>query len=214
MVVKLKLLGMGLVLLAAAVLAFLRGLPWHYLACAALGLSWVGDAMLAHYPPVAKGVPDPFLAGMASFSLAQVAYISALWMSLVAMPQRHMQTPGTVLGLHVIGGALPVYLLAATLFWVLFLLRARQPAAVKGAALVYALLVSAMAAFALSAAFTGVWFVWQLPLGGLLFLVSDGLIAAHVIRGVVADERRYDAMVWATYAPAQLLMLWGIWRLY
>ena len=29
MVVKLKLLGMGLVLLAAAVLAFLRGLPWH-----------------------------------------------------------------------------------------------------------------------------------------------------------------------------------------
>lgn len=133
MVVKLKLLGMGLVLLAAAVLAFLRGLPWHYLACAALGLSWVGDAMLAHYPPVAKGVPDPFLAGMASFSLAQVAYISALWMSLVAMPQRHMQTPGTVLGLHVIGGALPVYLLAATLFWVLFLLRARQPAAVKGA---------------------------------------------------------------------------------
>ena len=49
---------------------------------------------------------------------------------------------------------------------------------------------------------------------GLLFLVSDGLIAAHVFRGVVADERRYDAMVWATYAPAQLLMLWGIWRLY
>ena len=34
------------------------------------------------------------------------------------------------------------------------------------------------------------------------------------LRGVVADERRYDAMVWATYAPAQLLMLWGIWRLY
>lgn len=214
MLVRVKLLLMGLLCLAAVYFASARGHAWHWLVCAALGLSWLGDAMLAHYPPVAGKVRDPFIAGMGFFALAHMAYIAAFALSLSGMPLLRMRIPGALLGSELIPGLLPVYLLLGLLFWVLFILRTPQPGPVKAAVLVYAELLCAMGAFACGASFTGVSFVWLLPLGGLLFIVSDGVIALHVFHDRIESERRYEAAVWCTYLPAQVLLLLGTSFLY
>lgn len=214
MVVKLKLAGIGLLLLIAAGVAFLRGMPWHWLCCAALGCSWIGDAMLARYAPVAGKVRDPFLAGMGAFAVAQILYISAFALSLSRMPALRARVPGEALGVEVLPTALLVLLLMGLLFWALCVLRApKHTLPLKIAVLVYAELLCAMAALAFSASFTGDGVAWPLWAGGLLFMISDALIAVNLFTDRI-PERFYDALVWGTYAPAQIMLLVGASMLY
>ncbi len=214
MAVRVKLTGMALVLLASVILAWARGLPWHWLVCAALGFSWLGDAMLGYYPPVIGKIRDPFVTGMGMFSLAQITYTIAFGISLSQMPQRHMRLPGAILGADIIGSLLPVYLLAGVFFWAVTALKSKRPWPLKIAALVYAELVCIMAAYACAAAFTGTTFVWPLILGGLLFIASDGVIALRIFQERFPNDLRYEIAVWVTYVPAQLCLLLGAFWLF
>lgn len=212
--VKIKLSLTGALLLVSVMLAAMRGHPWHWLVCAALGVSWVGDAMLSRYWPVAGLVPDPFIGGMGAFAVAQVLYIIAFAKSLAGMPEIHLAYPGWITGLSLVDNLLPVYLLIGLMFWVWIVLRTDRDWTLKIGTLVYCCLVTAMAAVACAAAFTGVSIVWPLPLGGLLFIASDMVIAVHLFQEKIASEKRYEAIVWGTYFPAQLLLMLGASWLY
>lgn len=214
MATRLKLIGMGCLLVIALFFAFALRHAWQWLVCLALAFSWMGDALLARFDPISRHVPDPFIAGMGAFALAQIAYTIAFWRSMVAMPQLHMRVPGLRFGLEVLPAILPVYVLFGLLFWIWTVMRADKPWDLKIATLVYCILLSTMAGFAASAAFVGNGFVWPLMAGGTLFLVSDAIIAAHLFRGSIHDEKRYDFAVWATYLPAQILLMLGTSSLY
>jgi len=207
---KVKLTVTGLLMVAAAAVAGVRQAPWHFFVCAALGFSWFGDALLAGYRPISGQVRDPFIAGMAAFACAQVAYIMAFRSSMIGMPLRHARIPGEYLGAEVLPGLWLLFLLIGLLFWVVVVFRAPESALLRGAALVYGLLVSSMAAFAASAAFTGTVFAWPLLFGGVLFFVSDSAIALNMFQHRLQDARAFEAIVWGTYVPAQALLLLGI----
>jgi len=189
--------------------ALKHGMVWNYLVCAALGCGWLGDALLSRFPPVCGKMKETFLPGMASFALGHILYIIAFVHSLVLLPALRMPVPGEVQGLEILPGILPVFLLAGTLAWVFWVFRPRPDRVLCAAALIYALILSAMAAFALCAGFTGSGFVPFLPLGGVLFMISDGVIAAHEFSGKIEDDGVYQRLVWWTYVPAQLCLLLG-----
>jgi len=211
---KVKLTVTGLLMAAAAAVAGLRQAPWHFLVCTALGFSWFGDALLAGYRPIVGRIRDPFVAGMAAFACAQVAYIMAFRRSMTGMPLRHARIPGEYLGAEVLPGLLLLFLLIGLLFWVVVVFRSPEPAILRGATLAYGLLVSAMAAHAASAAFTGSVFAWPLLFGGVLFLVSDCAIALNIFGRRLQDVKVFEAIVWGTYLPAQALLLLGTSWLY
>lgn len=215
MIVRLKLACMGLVLAFAVVVALQIGHAWQWFVCLALLLSWLGDALLARVRIFTARLPvDPFIAGMGAFALAQIAYIIAFWKSLQGMPLLNARFPGLAIGMEILPWVLPVYLLVGLLCWTLFVFRANRTADLKIASLVYCCLLCAMGAFAFSAAFTGVITVWPLMLGGLLFMVSDGFIAARVFADKLPSDRAYEIMVWGTYLPAQILLALGTSWLY
>lgn len=211
---RIKLVAMGLVWAYSALVAINRWRAWHWLVCLALALSWLGDALLAHYPPLARRVPDPFLAGMGAFAVAQIVYIVAFGTSLSGMPRLHARIPGMPIGSEILWSVLPIYVLVGILYWVWIGFRASKPPYLKAATLVYCLLLTIMAAYACSAAFTGVSIAWPLIVGGALFIVSDGLIAARLFDRLMLSEKRYDILVWATYLPAQILLMIGTSWLY
>lgn len=209
-----KLCSMGILLAIGIVFGFAIRHPWQWVVCLALLFSWLGDALLAHFEPLTRKMSDPFIAGMGAFALAQISYIIAFNLSIRAMPTLHKPTPGMYLGADVLGLILPVYILFGLLFWMLIVLRSPRTWDLKIAALVYCCLLCTMGGFAASAAFTGTAVIWQLIAGGILFIVSDGIIAARVFGDRFENERRYDMLVWATYLPAQILLLIGTGRLY
>lgn len=209
MATRLKLGSMAVLIVISLVFAFALGNSWQWMVFLALCFSWVGDAFMAKFEPLARRVPDPFLAGMGAFALAQIAYCIAFGQSLSGMPRLHMRVPGAYLGAELLPLILPVYLLVGLFAWVFIVMRTKHPWDFKAVTLVYCLLLCLMAGFAACAAFTGVRVVWPLIVGGLLFLISDGCIAARVFRDALPGERRYEAAVWGTYLPAQILLLLG-----
>lgn len=205
----LKLISIGILFCVSLAMAILSSNSWHWFAAAALGFSWFGDAFLAHFEPFTRNMKNPFMVGMGMFALAQICYITSFWRSIQGMPLLRMAVPGIPQGMEVLLSVLPVYLLVGIFFWVLMVMRSNNPGYLKLGTLLYCLLLSTMGAFACAASFTGAFIAWPLMLGGILFIVSDGLIAAHEFAGRISNERRYDFFVWATYLPAQVLLFVG-----
>jgi len=183
--------------------------PTVWFALAAMALSWLGDASLSKWTPFARLFQrnvGSFLGGMACFAAAQFLYLMAFeWLhNAVGVPFARIAR-----------FVLPMMALEAALW---LLLRERfSPAAIRGGLLVYGMLLFAMAGFALSAAnavpvahpYGSAALAAFAPLAGaLLFLLSDGLIAYGLARGSHAPW--LSALVWATYVPAQALLLTGI----
>lgn len=214
MSVRIKLSLTGGLLVLSVVLASIRGYPWQWMICAALGASWVGDAMLSRYWPVSGLVKDSFIAGMGAFWVAQVLYIIAFSLSLSGMPDLHLAYPGWAVGRDLVVVLLPIYLLAGLMFWIMIVLRSNRPGYLKAATLFYGETLYAMAGMACVASFTGVSIIWMLTIGGLLFIVSDSAIAMRIFQDKFANERRYEAFVWGTYFPAQILLLLGAFWLF
>lgn len=214
MFVKVKLLAMAVLLVVALFFAFALGYSWHWLVCAAILFSWLGDALLAHFEPLTRKMQDPFIAGMGSFAVAHIMYCIAFSKSLAGIPLLHNRTPGMYFGFELIGVLLPLYLLAGLFFWVLFVFRSKHTWDMKIATLLYGLLLSGMAACAAAASCTGVSYAWPLMAGGILFMISDGLIAAHMFADKLPNPKQYDFAVWGTYLPAQILLVWGTSWLY
>lgn len=215
MYVRLKLIAMGVVFVVSIFMAFAVNHLWQWLVVLALAFSWLGDALLAHWYPLTRRIPDPFVPGMGAFAVAQIIFTIAFWQSMRHMPQLRTPLPGYYTGIEVVGALWPIYVMAGIFFWALFVLRStRQTKDIKIAALVYAILLTNMAAFAAAAAHTGTGTIWQLIAGGLLFVISDGIIAAHIFAGRIENEKVYDFAVWATYFPAQVLLMLGAAQLY
>lgn len=201
MLLTVKLAFIGLLTLSATALALLRGQSCYFAAAAALLFSWLGDAMLGAWRPLARRVSNRFLAGMAFFGCAQLCYLFAFSLYLHSRPG---------------GGARVLAFLAAALAagwgaWRLLVSGNVRDGLYRYGALAYALLLFAMAGLACAACFHAGRFIWPLLLGALLFVVSDGLIAGSVFGGKTPP--RYELLVWATYAPAQLLLLTGFYLL-
>ncbi|HML45367.1 MAG TPA: lysoplasmalogenase family protein [Clostridia bacterium] len=198
MLLTIKLIFMGLLSVAAIALAFLRGQGFYVWAAAALLFSWLGDAMLGAWRPLARRVANRFLAGMGFFGCAQLCYALAFGLYLLDRPD------GSVRAVVF----LAVALAAGWGAWRLLISGSKRDGFYRYGALAYALLLFAMAGLAGAACFHAGRFVWPLLLGALLFVASDGLIAMSVFRNKTPAQ--YELLVWATYAPAQLLLLTGL----
>ncbi len=157
----------------------------------ALGLSALGDFLLAH-----RG-EKPFLAGLAAFLAAHIAYV---WLFLGAAGSGAFILPAEVWRL-----AAAILIVVHTAFMARILLgavgdRLRLPV------LIYILAIAAMGV-------SGALHVTpQVFAGVALFIASDTLLAVE--RFLVPENSAYKPMlkkaVWVTYIGAQILILLGI----
>lgn len=173
------------------------------LCCAAMGFSWLGDALLMQYPPVTRGLRQYFLWGMMAFFGAQVCYTTLFLRLGKALDT---QSP------YVIYGFIAVFVTAGLIIWAFTIARNRSQMLVLriGAAL-YSVVVSLMAASACALFVAQPLRGCTLLLGGLLFYISDMLIA---LQNFGSLRLKYpDIVIWSLYAPAQALLITGVWLL-
>lgn len=148
----------------------------------------IGDLWLAGLLPGGRNV----LGGIAAFGIGHVFYIIAfLWL----------------------GGATPrwaaviVWLLIGALGWFLVVYQNREPDVLVWAALAYALLLATTAGLATSLALQDPRFI-PLAIGAALFLLSDLILAGELFAGL--DFRYIGDVVWLTYGPAQMLIVYSV----
>lgn len=189
----------AMLVLTAGILTAIHPQKPMALVCAGIGFSFFGDAMIMQYPPIRGMVRQYFLWGMGCFAVAQILY------------QRAM------LGLYLRAGSTamwPVWimvaafcLLALILLCARVLFRPNQPLALRIGALVYALLLASMTGSTAAACIATAGRGWPLLAGGLLFMISDLLIALTYLGGVHLEHKEF--WIWVTYVPAQLLLIFG-----
>lgn len=166
-------------LCALALFAVANGAPW--LLVLALGLSALGDWALA-----APG-ERRFLIGLAGFALAHVCYIALLVPGAGAVP--------------VLPALLVVALALSTLFWLL-----PYAGAMRGAVLVYVVLITTMGVSALAQDDL------LLRAGALAFIASDALLAVQLFRMSPQSSLQRPASIslWSLYYGGQLALKWGV----
>ena len=177
--------------LAVALLAVLAGMQQgHWLLVLALALSAAGDLFLSR--PGEKA----FLAGLASFLLAHIAYI-ALFAIIGSGPGVLVAAPWR--------GALAAVLVVYGLVMLMLLMRRIGPS-LRGPVTVYivAILCMGVSALTLDAALV--------ITGALLFMASDTLLATEKFL-LPAISRQRDWMryaVWGTYYLGQMAITLGL----
>lgn len=176
--------GLSTALLAA--LAAIAGGPW--LLVVALALSVVGDVLLAQ-----EG-EGPFLAGLVAFLLAHVAFAATFLMV------------GD--GVAAIGGARIAIAVAMTVLAAAMIVRLRPAvgASLRLPVTAYAVAILAMGLAALSVP------AWAVPLGALLFMASDALLAARRFLVAAGSPARQSLSlaVWTLYWLGQALITLGL----
>lgn len=145
-----------------------------------LALSALGDLALSRPGRMA------FPAGLAAFALAHLVYLAVFWgLNPGAMPP--------------LWAALPVVALAlSTEVWLI-----PHTGALKAAVRVYVGLITLMVLAALPLA------PWTIPLGAVLFLASDFLLAVQTFRLAGRGPGWIGLAVWALYLGAQALIAIG-----
>lgn len=198
----LKLCVSGLLVVCAAIPALLRGGAFTLWILAGMALGAHGDVCLAGIPAVNRLYRQPFLVGAASFLLGHVCYITAF----------RTGARGVSPSFAVLFGASLLYMVAAYLVWALCVRGSRKPPGVRYGALAYGLVLAAMAvcALAFSLRRSGAYALWWTPaVGGVLFMLSDTLIAVKDMKGGRIPAA--DTWIWLTYAPAQALIVLSAW---
>ncbi len=189
-----------ILLVAAAIAMLLKNSAPSKWVCAGMAFSWLGAAMLMEFKPISAMVRQVFLWGMFCYALAQLCYIHALRLLYIASGS-YMHWPMWALAgffcllsvLEMCRSVLP---------------NTRQPIALRVGALPYAMLVSTMCGFAVAVCIATVGKGWLVMLAGILFYLSDMLVALNTLGGLRMQRR--DFWVWILYAPAQLLLVWGV----
>ena len=185
----------------AVILAVLAGTPSCVLAALAMGLSSLGDAILAGYPGCMVTIKDRLTKGGLVFLAAHILYIWALLLS--------SGEGVTALLPHF---ALPVFLFFSltVLHGVLFYYRpCSQVSRLFFAMAFFYLLtagVHAAAAITVFGQFGGGYALSAA--GALLFYLSDAILLAGkygALRG-----KRVSSLIWITYVPAQLGVILGL----
>ncbi len=185
-------------LVAAAVVfaASAPNQPVRWLVALGMALGLLGDLFMARL--IVRGSSYVY-GGIAAFSLNHIAYLAALL------------SDSDALGLPAPGPNWPVMLAAwafGVVVWFLVIWRpARERGALHLAALVYALLLSSTLGAVTGAALVAPAF-WPVALGALLFLISDLILAAGLFNGL--RFRGLDDVVWLTYGPGQMLIVYGM----
>jgi hypothetical protein len=101
-----------------------------------------------------------------------------------------------------------VFLVIAVVLWYGVVYRtAKQVSILHYAALPYALLLASTAGFAGGVALSNSAFI-LMAIGGMLFLISDLILATQLFNGV--HFRGIGDVVWLTYGPAQMLIVYAI----
>jgi hypothetical protein len=164
------------------------------LAAFGIACGFLGDLFMANV----FDQQDHVLYGMVAFAIGHLFYMLGFREIALAFD------------LHALGS----YALALVVMWgvavTIWFLMVRSPTGdrtMQIAALVYALFLASMAAYALGLALQESAF-WPLAIGGVLFLISDALIAARLFGG-----RRFAYMgdvIWATYIIAQVLIVTAV----
>jgi uncharacterized membrane protein YhhN len=171
-----------------AILAAMQGGP--LLLVAALALSAIGDAFLSR-----KG-DRPFLAGLAGFLLAHLAYALLFFTAGEGIPILLHEPWRGVIGVAMLAGTS------------IFILRLRPvvPGEMRDAVTIYGLAILSMG-FA-SLVMPGPWVV----LGAVLFMLSDAVLAAEkfVLSGDTGTRRGMRHAVWVLYYLAQLARTLGV----
>ncbi len=169
------------------------GNRFAWLIALGMTLGFVGDLCMARLLPVSPHV----LWGMAAFGLGHVAYIAAL----VGF--------GNAAGLNATGPRMVawlVWLAIGAAAWYLVVFRGQRPTVLHWAALPYALLLASTSGFA-----SGLALQWSaaipLAVGAALFLLSDLILAGRLFAG--RSFRLIDDVVWLTYGPGQMLIVYG-----
>ncbi|MDR1598957.1 MAG: lysoplasmalogenase [Oscillospiraceae bacterium] len=197
-----KLLFTGTLFAATLALAVTRHAAVYWLALAAVAFSWLGDATLGGFKPLTGYLGDPSLFGLGFFAAGHLCYIAAFAAYLRLWPQPGFRTLAMV----------AAFAAAAAALWYFLCWQSGQAVPLRVASLAYALVIFIMAGMAWSSAarLVGtVRFIWPLALGSVLFIISDGLIALDWFRDWSFPWQ--GAAVWATYAPAQSLLVIGFW---
>lgn len=171
-----------------AILAAMQG--GSLLLVAALALSAIGDAFLS------REGDRLFLAGLASFLLAHLAYALLFFTA----------GEGILIVTHEpLRGIVGVVMLAGTSLLTLRV-RTAAPAEMRDAISVYGLAILSMG-FA-SLAMPGPW----IPLGAVLFMLSDALLAweKFLLTGDTSMRGGMRYAVWVLYYAAQLVFALGV----
>jgi len=156
-------------------------------ALVAIALSWLGDVLL-----IRKDDPRFFRGGMAAFLLSHVFYIVAL----VSLTH----------GLHVV--ALVVSVVVALAAEILLPRIINPPKAMRGAILVYGVVILAMSVCALQYALASPsMYSVLLFVGSLVFIASDVLMTYFAFG---TKPRYFDALTMLPYIVAQGLIVVGL----
>jgi hypothetical protein len=193
-------LGSSLVLaIAAWVLALVLGgsplAPYARLIALGMTLGFLGDLFMAHALPA----PNHTLAGIAAFAVGHVAYIMA-GLSLANILGLTAAAPRALAWL--------LWLVIGAVGWYLVIYRGqKQLDILDWAALPYALLLASTTGVATGLALQDARLV-PLALGAALFLFSDLMIAAKLFAGRSLRWIDIDDLIWLTYGPGQMLIVY------
>jgi hypothetical protein len=166
--------------------------------CVALGMTLgaIGDffnAGLLGFIPL----PDPVLGGIAAFALGHVAYITGcLHISRVSGLTNRAAFIGSILFWQLFG----------VIGWYVVVWQGTEARMLVWPALPYSLLLAGTAGVTGGLALQDRRFV-GLALGGALFLASDLILACGLFRGSLPYQTE---MVWLTYGPAQMLIVFSV----
>ena len=157
-------------------------------------LGFVGDLFMAEIIPAG----DRVLGGIGAFGLGHVAYI----IGLVTFGDRfgYDEPAGR-------WGSLTVWSIVALVGWYVVVYWKGERTFLHKVALPYALLLAATTGFATSLALQDRVFL-PLAVGAALFLLSDLILAAQLFNNL--RFRLIDDVVWLTYGPGQMLIVFGI----
>lgn len=157
-----------------------------------LGLA--GDLFMARALPSR----NPVLTGIAAFALCHVAYIVA-GLRLAVILDLTASAPRLAAWL--------AWLLLGAATWYLLIFRGQKPSILHWASLPYALLLASTAGVATGLALQE-GALAALALGAALFLFSDLMIAAKLFAGLSFRHIAMDDLIWLTYGPGQMLIVY------
>ena len=177
--------------------AFCRGTAASgYALLIAIGMTFgfIGDLWLAGLLPGGRNV----IGGIAAFGIGHVFYITAFlrYSTLTGLTDPAARW-----------GSLVVWLLIGALGWYFVVFRGQPATTVTWIALPYALLLASTAGLATGLALQDSRFV-PLAIGAALFLLSDLILAGELFAGL--DFPLIGDVVWLTYGPAQMLIVYSI----
>ena len=158
---------------------------------AALLFSWLGDILLLW--------SDLFIYGLGAFLMAHVCYIFGF--RLAQLPEGRLDSWHTIRSFLY---NLPIYFLAGIVFYFIY----PNLGGLKIPVIAYILVIVGMVTTA-RARFKKVNAAsfWQVFIGALFFLVSDGILA---LARFYKDFPEAGILIMGTYATAQLLLVMGI----